>query len=307
MISQQEWHEILEGAYQGDIQFGVLMKNHTSLAIGGPADVMVIPDEPLSLRNMAVILKNKTLPFLPFGGGTNTLVSDNGIEGVVISLKAFRRIEVLKEGNQYVELFVEAGAQLQRLVNFCKERGYAGLEGLAGIPGTVGGAIWGNAGSFGSEIKDVLVSVAIMDAEGRLDRFMPEGLGFGYRKSNISQKDIVLSANIRLRRDEKEVVSARTEKYFSEKKEKQPISERSAGCVFRNPEGISAGRLIDEAGCKGMRRGGIEVSRTHANFFINKGAGTASDYAGLMEEVSDIVQRRTGLVLEPEIRLVGRT
>ena len=123
MISQEEWQGILEGAYQGDIQFNEPMKNHTSLAIGGPADVMVTPDEPLSLRNMAIILKNKSLPFLPFGGGTNTVVSDNGIEGAVISLKAFRRIEVLKEGNQHVELFVEAGVQLQRLVNFCKENG----------------------------------------------------------------------------------------------------------------------------------------------------------------------------------------
>lgn len=306
MLSRQEWHNILEGAYQGDIQLGVPMKNHTSLAIGGPADVMVTPHEPLSLRNMVIILKNKSLPLLPFGGGTNTLVSDYGIEGVVLSLKAFNRIEVLKEGNQNVELFVEAGVQLQRLVNFCKERGYSGLEGLTGIPGTVGGAIWGNAGSFGYEIKDVLVSLAIMDSEGRLDRFKAEGLGFGYRESGISHKDIILSANIRLRRDEKQPVSARTEKYFSEKKQKQPISENSAGCVFRNPEGVSAGRLIDEAGCKGMRKGGIEVSRTHANFFINRGSGTASEYLGLMKEVSAIVRKKTGFALEPEIKLVGR-
>ncbi len=306
MLSRQEWHDMLEGAYQGDIQFDVPMENHTSLAIGGPADVMVVPEEPLSLRNIVVIMKNKSLPYLPFGGGTNTVVSDEGIEGVVMSLKAFRRIEVLKEGNQQVELFVEAGVQLQRLVNFCREHGYSGIEGLTGIPGTVGGAIWGNAGSFGYEIKDVLVSVAIMDSDGRLDRFKAEGLGFGYRTSGIAQDDIVLSANISLRRDEKEQVSARTEQFFSEKKQRQPISERSAGCVFKNPDGVPAGRLIDEAGGKGMRNGGIEVSMTHANFFINRGSGTASEYLSLMNEVSDLVRRKTGYVLEPEVKLVGR-
>lgn len=306
LLSQKEWQDILKDIYQGDVGFDIPMKNHTCLAIGGTADVLVSPDDPLSMRNLIVVLRNKGIPFIPLGGGTNMLVLDNGIEGVVISLKAFKRIEVLKEGNRYAELFVEAGIPLQRLVNFCKERGYSGIEGLTGIPGTVGGAICGNAGSSGYEIKDVLVSVAIMDSIGRLDRFKAEGLGFGYRKSDISQKDIVLSANLRLERDEKEAVSARTENFFREKKQKQPISEKSAGCVFKNLEGISVGRLIDEAGCKGMRIGGIEVSTVHANFFINRGGGTASDYINLMNEVSLMVNKKFGITLEPEIKVVGR-
>ncbi|MEW6108681.1 MAG: UDP-N-acetylmuramate dehydrogenase [Nitrospirota bacterium] len=306
MLSREEWENTFRGVYQGETEFGFPMKDCTSLAIGGPADVMVSPDDPLSMRNLIVVLSKKGIPYITLGGGTNMLVSDNGIEGVVLSLKTFRRIEVLKEGNKEVELFVEAGVTLQRLVNFCKERGYSGIEGLTGIPGTVGGAICGNAGSFDCEIKDVLDSVAIMDSKGRLDRFKAAGLGFGYRKSDISDDDIVLSANMRLKRDEKDAVALRTDNFFREKKRNQPISERSAGCVFKNPEGMSAGRLIDEAGCKGMRRGGIEVSTLHANFFVNSGGGTAADYIDLMNEVSSAVHKKFAVLLQPEIKVAGK-
>lgn len=305
-LKKDEWQKILEGRFQGDIELEEPMKNHTSLAVGGNADIMLAPEDPLSLRNLMVILGNKGIPFLPFGRGTNILVRDKGIAGAVISLKEFKRIEVLKEGNSYAELFVEAGAPLQMLVNFCKERGYSGIEGLTGIPGTVGGAVKGNAGSYGCEIKDVLVSVAIMDSKSRLDRFKAEGLGFGYRRSEISAGDIILSANIKLKRDEKEKVTESTDKYFAEKKLKQPISEKSAGCVFKNPKDALAGMLIDEAGCKGMSLGGIEVSSVHANFFINKGEGTASDFIDLMDKVASAVNRKFNIMLEPEIRIVGK-
>jgi UDP-N-acetylmuramate dehydrogenase len=305
-LSEQEWVDTFKGIFQGEVGFDIPMKEHTGLAIGGPADVFLRPEDPLSIRNLMVTLKKKGVPFFTLGGGTNVLIGDGGIEGVVLSLREFGRVEVLKEGGSHAELFVEAGVPLQKLVNFCKERGYSGVEGLTGIPGSVGGAICGNAGSYGFEIKDTLTSVAIMDADGRLDRFKAEGIGFGYRKSDLAPADIVLSANMKLRRDEKEAVAARTEKFFSEKKQTQPISERSAGCVFKNPEGASAGRLIDEAGCKGMKAGGIEVSTVHANFFVNKGGGTASDYRELMDRVSSIVQKRFGITLEPEIRVAGR-
>ncbi len=306
MINRKEWREALKDIYRGEMKFDVPMKDYTGLAIGGPADVMAAPDDPISMRDLIVFLKKKGTPFLTLGRGTNILVRDGGIDGAVISVNTFRKIEVLKEGIRYVDLFVEAGLSLRELVNFCRERGYSGIEGLTGIPGTVGGAICGNAGSFGYEIKDVLVSVAIMDSNGGLGMFRAEGLGFGYRRSDISPKDIVLSANLRLERFEEAEVSKRMEKFLREKRRNQPLSERSAGCVFRNPGGVQAGRLIDEAGCKGMRVGGIEVSTVHANFFINRGEGTAVDYMRLMDEVSSIVNKKTGIVLEPEIRVIGR-
>jgi UDP-N-acetylmuramate dehydrogenase len=203
-------------------------------------------------------------------------------------------------------LFAETGTLLQRLVNFSKENGYSGIEGLAGIPGTIGGAIFGNAGAFGYEMKDVLVSVEVMDIQGRIKKFNAEKINFGYRSSSISQNELILAAEIKLKKDKKEEVSAKIDDFLRKKREKQPIMEPSAGCVFKNPPGLSAGKLIDEAGCKGIRIGDAEVSSIHANFFINKGKANASDFIRLMEEVAHRVKERFGVVLEPEIKIVGR-
>jgi UDP-N-acetylmuramate dehydrogenase len=248
----------------------------------------------------------KEIPFLPLGNGTNVLVRDGGIEGAVISLMSFRKIEIISEDEGIVNVYVEAGTPLQRLVQFSKEKGYSGIEGLAGIPGSVGGAISGNAGAFGYEMKDVLASVSIMDAEGRIRKMKDEDIEFGYRRSNISFHGILLSAEIALKKDEKENVFSKTEDFLKKKWENQPISEPSAGCVFKNPPGLSAGKLIDEAGCKGMRVGDVEVNRIHANFFINKGKAIASDFIKLMEDVKSRVKEAFGIELEPEIRIVGR-
>ncbi len=306
LISRKEWEDTFDGAYRGDAEFDMPMKKHTSLAIGGPADVLVSPADPISLKNIVLLVRKKNLPFLSLGGGSNILVRDDGIDGVVINFKSFRMIHVIREEGNEVELFVEAGVPLQMLVNFCREKGYTGIEGLTGIPGTVGGAICGNAGSYGCEIKDVIQSVVIMSAAGKLDRFAAEDLKFGYRRSAVKPTDVVLNANIRLNKDDTKAVAERVRKFLTEKKNTQPISERSAGCVFKNPEGVSAGKLIDEAGCKGMKIGSIEVSSVHANFFVNKGGGTASDYIRLMHKVVLTVEKKFGVVLEPEIKVIGR-
>jgi len=306
MIDRTDWDKTFSGYYKGEVAFNADMKSHTSLAIGGPADVVVSPEDPVSVKNIVLLLGRQRMTFLPLGGGTNVLVRDGGIEGVVIKCKAFGRIEVIHDAGDTVELFAEAGVPLQKLVNVCREHGYAGMEGLTGIPGTLGGAICGNAGSYGCEIKDLLISAVILRSDGSLERFRAEDLGFGYRSSHILPDDIVLSANLRLRKDDAKEVAARTDAFFSKKKAAQPIWERSAGCVFKNPEGLSAGRMIDEAGCKGMRVGAIEVSGLHANFFVNRGEGRAADYLALMEKVSGRVRERFGVRLEPEIRIVGR-
>jgi len=306
LISRKEWEDAFKGTFSGGVEFCVPMKNHTSLGIGGPADVMVSPADPMSLKNIVLMLRKKNIPFLPFGGGTNILVKDSGLDGVVINFKAFRMMQVIREEDRDVELFVEAGVPLQMLVNFCKEKGYAGIEGLAGIPGTFGGAICGNAGSYGCEIKDVIRSVVMMSPEGMLDRIDAKDLGFGYRSSGIKPMAIVLNANILLLKDDIDLVAGRTQKYLAEKMKTQPISARSAGCVFKNPEGVSAGKLIEEAGCKGMKAGNVEVSAVHANFFVNSGNGMASDYIRLMHEVASIVEKKFGVALQPEIRVIGR-
>ncbi len=306
-VNSRELKDIFsEGIFEGEVKFMEPMRDHTSLRIGGPADIFAVPQDILSLSNMRARLKRRRVPFFPLGGGTNILVRDGGIEGTVISFRSLRKIETVKEDDENVYLFVRAGALLQRLVNFSKENGYSGLEGLVGIPGTVGGAICGNAGAFGYEMKDILVSVEIMDSEGKIDRFKAEGIAFGYRSSGISQNELLLSAEIKLRKDKKEDISARIEDFLKIKREKQPVWEHSAGCVFKNPPGSSAGKLIDEAGCKSMRIGDVEVSAVHANFFINKGKASAADFIMLIEEVAARVKERSNVVLEPEIRIVGR-
>ena len=299
--------EIFSGiSFDGDVMSMELMMKHTSLRIGGPADLFVIPRNAASLKNILLILKRKNIPFFVIGSGTNILVKDGGIEGIAISLRSFRKLDVVSENETNVRIYVEAGTPLQRLVNFSKEMGYSGIEGLAGIPGTVGGAICGNAGAFGYEMKDVIISVSIMDAEGSIKKRVAADIEFGYRKSSISSLDLLISAELLLRKDKKEHVSAKVEEFLKKKWESQPLSEPSAGCVFKNPPGLSAGKLIEEAGCKGMRIGDVEVNRTHANFMTNKGKAKASDFIRLMEEVVQRVNEKFGVVLGPEIRIIGR-
>lgn len=301
------WQEITSPAsFSGEVMFGEMMKRHTSLKIGGPADIFVFPQEVISLKNILVALKKKSIPFMPVGGGTNLLVRDGGIEGVVVSLRDCRRIEIVDDEKDLVSLFVESGVPLQKLVSFAKENGFSGLEGLAGIPGSVGGAIAGNAGAYGYSMKNVVLFATVMHADGRLAKLGAEELGLEYRKANIPAGSIMLSANIRLRKDIKEDIAKRGEGFLKEKRGRQPLSELSAGCVFKNPEGTSAGKLIDEAGCKGMRIGDAEVSAVHANFLINKGNAGASDFIKLIDAVRAKVLATFGVELETEIKVVGR-
>jgi UDP-N-acetylmuramate dehydrogenase len=297
---------ILQNPFEGEVLYMEPMMKHTSLKIGGPADIFAMPGDMSSLGSMCSALKENNIPVVPLGGGTNVLVRDGGIAGAVICMKSFRRIGVADRDDTFVYLVAESGTLLRRFVHYAEENGYSGIEGLAGIPGTVGGAICGNAGAFGCEIKDVLVSVELADLNGKHSIVRSEDIRFGYRTSGIPGDQLILSAKIRLKIDKKEEVSARVDHYLGRKKEKQPLWEASAGCVFKNPPGTPAGKLIDEAGCKGMKRGDVEVSSLHANFFINRGKATASDFIMLMEEVADRVNRKFGLMLEPEIRIVGR-
>jgi UDP-N-acetylmuramate dehydrogenase len=306
-MKKQKFKEIFSGGlFEGEVTFGEPMSDHTSLRIGGPADIFAVPRTLVSLMNMHSHFNRKRIPCFPLGGGTNVLIGDGGIEGAVISLRSFRRIGVLSRDSTCVYLNVEAGTLLQGLVRYTKENGYSGIEGLAGIPGTVGGAICGNAGAFGCEMKDVLVSVGIMDAGGKTKKIAAEEITFGYRSSGIMTGELILDADIKLRVDTREAVAARIDGFLREKRKKQPLWEHSAGCVFKNPPGLSAGKLIDETGCKGMKIGDVEVSTLHANFFVNRGRALAADFFALMNEVARRVRERFGVTLEPEIRIVGR-
>jgi UDP-N-acetylmuramate dehydrogenase len=303
----QELKDIFpEGLFEGEVRFMEPMRGHTSLRIGGSADIFVMPHDLSSLINIHKHLRKNGIPAFPLGSGTNLLVRDGGIEGAVIYLVSFRRIGVLKQDSEYVHLAVEAGVLLQRVVRYTAENGYSGIEGLAGIPGTMGGAICGNSGARGYEMKDTLVWVEILDRTGNVKKTDAGEISFGYRSSSILPEDLILDAELRLAISDSKAVSEKIKNFLRMRRESQPVWEHTAGCVFKNPPGLSAGKLIDEAGCKGTRIGEIEVSTVHANFFVNKGSGTASDFIRLMEEVSLRVKERYGVVLEPEIKIVGR-
>lgn len=295
---------MLRDSFIGAILSDEPMRRHTTLRIGGPADVFAEPADMRSLVNLLAEAREKKLAIMPLGGGSNLLVVDEGIRGIVISTESFNYISVIEETGDAVRLNVGTGTPLQRLVNLAREKGLTGIEGLAGIPGSVGGAIKGNAGSFGCEIGTVIEGLSVADKDGSIFTLGMESLGFGYRSSAIREDVIITEAAVRLAKGDAAEVAAKTSNFLREKRMRQPISEHSAGCVFRNPAGDYAGRLIDESGCKGMRRGDIEISALHANFFINKGNGSSSDFISLMEAVEEMVLKSFGIELEPEINIV---
>ncbi|RJQ43192.1 MAG: UDP-N-acetylmuramate dehydrogenase [Nitrospiraceae bacterium] len=296
-----------KGLFRGEIRYDEPMSAHTSLRIGGPAEVMAFPEDPVSLKNILIEAQKENIPVFVFGGGTNLLVRDGGIEGIVISLRAFRSIEFTRESDeQKAVLYAGAGVLFAGLLKFAQKNGCSGLEAFAGIPGYFGGAVYMNAGSFGLEVKDVLGSVALMNMKGEISLLRKDKMKFTYRNSNLPEGHIILSANVELKKDAPDVISERMRAYLEKKKNAQPLGEPSAGCVFRNPEGDTAGRLIDSSGGKGMRIGDVEVSVVHANYFVNMGKATCKNFVELMEMVRERVRQHSGITLEPEIKIVGR-
>lgn len=302
---KEKFHNAMGNDYRGDAMFDEPLSKHTSLAIGGPAAVYVAPADAGSLKRCLLFAKEHSLPIYPLGGGTNVLVSDNGVNGMAISLKYFNMKKIIHDKDDTAEMFVESGVTLQALINFCVKKGYAGIEGLAGIPGMVGGAIIGNSGSYGQEIEDVITSIIVINASGMIRKLEKGEFSFGYRTSFMPEGLIVLGADMIFKKTDTALLRGKIAEYLSVKKSTQPLSERSAGCVFKNPEGGSAGRIIESTGCKGLRVGDIEVSGKHANFFINKGNGSASDFVKLMRTVQERVSEKTGINLQPEIRIIG--
>jgi len=297
---------IQTGLVRGAVRYGEPLSSYTSLKIGGPADVMVFPEDPLSVRHILHAAGQSRTPVFILGSGTNLLVSDAGIRGITLSLKAFSKIELTRgTDDERAVLYVGSGVPLQKVVSYAKKNGYSGIEALAGIPGSFGGAVFMNAGSFGTEMKDVIDSVAIMNRKGELRILKKAGLSFGYRNSNLPEGSIILSANIVLKKADPADVARATEAFIQRKKGAQPLGMPSAGCVFKNPPGKAAGALIDEAGCKGMKINGVEVSTLHANYFINSGNARCGDFIKMMDAVIAAVKEKSGITLEPEIRIVG--
>ncbi|MBD3368232.1 MAG: UDP-N-acetylmuramate dehydrogenase [Candidatus Eisenbacteria bacterium] len=277
------------------------MARHTSFGLGGPADLYVEPPHRESLRDALCLLRSERVPTLVLGRGTNLLVRDGGIEGVVVgTASALDSIDVGGNG-----LTVGGGVPLPRVLRHAAREGLAGLEELSGIPGSAGGAIAMNAGSFGLAIGDRVERVELF-SEGTPSLLEAGALGFSYRGSGIPEGAVVERVRLRLASGDPSDIEARGREFMERKWRTQPSGMRSAGCIFRNPPDDAAGRLIDEAGLKGLRVGGAVVSDLHANYIVNDRGASAADVEELIETVRRLVGERAGVSLELEVGVIGR-
>lgn len=284
-----------------EVRINEPMKAHTSFKVGGPADWFVMPETKEELFAVLDICRRADLPWYMLGNGSNLLISDSGLRGVVISTKKFDRLESCD-----TTLRVGAGVLLSRAAAAALKAGLTGLEFAAGIPGTVGGAVVMNAGAYGSEMKDVLKQVTVLDREGRVLTLSPEELKMGYRTSRIPGAGyLVLEAEFLLNKGDKDAIKERMDELAAKRREKQPLEYPSAGSTFKRPAGHFAGKLIEDAGLKGFTVGGAAVSDKHAGFVINKDGASAADIASLCRQVQAEVFKQTGIQLELEIRLLG--
>lgn len=279
------------------------MKHHTTFRIGGPADCLVTPETVEELGQLLASCRAAKVPVFILGNGSNLLVNDGGIEGVVIQL--FNRF------NQYAvdgtKIKAQAGVLLSKLGTVAKNASLTGFEFAAGIPGTLGGAVVMNAGAYGGEMKDIIESVQVMDEDGNLLEISKEEMDFSYRHSIISEKKyIVIGATLALESGNEKDITARMEELSIARKTKQPLEYPSAGSTFKRPEGYFAGKLIQDAELRGYQVGDAQVSEKHCGFVINKGNATAQDVMQLIEDVQQRVKERFGVLLEPEVRLIGR-
>ena len=277
------------------------MKKHTTFRVGGPADVLVQPDE-TALAAILALCRRYHVSYSFIGNGSNLLVGDKGIRGVVIEMTdPMGNIEV--DGTK---ITAQAGAMLSKIANTAASNGLGGMEFAAGIPGSVGGAVVMNAGAYGGEMKDIIEKVYVLDENGAQLELDRDALDLGYRHSCIPEKKYIVTKVVLelVPRNEAEIRSEMKE--LNEKRaEKQPLQYPSAGSTFKRPEGYFAGKLIMDAGLRGYQVGGAQVSEKHCGFVINKGDATAADICQLMRDVSDKVQAQFGVVLEPEVKMIG--
>ncbi len=292
--------EKLRQGLRGEIRRQEPLSLHTTWRVGGEADLFVVPADRADLGAALALLAGEGAPWMVIGAGSNLLVRDGGIEGAVIHLGKLRRLDV----GPGAEVTAEGGLPLMALIRACAERGLAGLEGLAGIPGTVGGGLWMNAGACGQEMADVVSEATLAGPAG--EEIWPAArLGFGYRRSAIGER-VVVEAKLRLTPADPARLQEEIRAKLLRRREAQGVGLPNAGSVFKNPPGEQAWRLIDQAGLRGASVGGARVSEKHANFIVNAGGATAEDILSLMEEVRRKVEAKTGVVLEPEVRIVGR-
>ena len=278
------------------------MKRHTTFRIGGPADFFLLPSTVDEVRGILEICREEELPYFILGNGSNLLVSDKGYRGVIIQLyRNFSNISV--EGN---EICASSGALLSQIAAAARNASLTGFEFAGGIPGTLGGAVFMNAGAYGGELKDVLKEGVVMTEQGEILTLPVEKLDMGYRTSRIKKAGyLVLEARLVLEQGDMDKIRDITKDLTEKRVSKQPLEYPSAGSTFKRPEGYFAGKLIMDAGLRGYQVGDAQVSEKHCGFVINKGNATAADVLTLIENVREKVQEQFGVTLEPEVKFLG--
>ena len=301
-MSQNLLNELYRIVGEDNVKLDEPMSKHTTFRIGGPASYFVTPMDTEELSQVVVLCKAERVPFFLLGHGSNILVSDKGIGGVVIQLyKNYAKFSI--EGNL---VKAEAGIMLNKLGQEIRDAGLTGFEFAAGIPGTLGGAVMMNAGAYGVEMKDIVESVSLMDYDGNLIKKSGEEMDFSYRHSIVEDEElIVLGATLKLNPGNIEDITAKMQELALARKTKQPLEFPSAGSTFKRPEGYFAGKLIMDSGLAGYRVGDAEVSEKHCGFVINKGHASAKDVMTLIDDVRNTVYDKFKVELSPEVRFVG--
>lgn len=289
------------GEIQGEVRFKEPLSFHTSLRIGGAADIFVVPQDVEDIRLALSFAEREQLPVEVIGGGNNLLVSDRGFRGVVLKLEGcLGRAEFHGE-----EAVAGAGVNLSALIREAAAQSLGGLECLVGIPATVGGAIAMNAGTQEGGIADFVSAVYFLHPDGTLGEFKPGAGSFSYRVFSAPPGAVLIGARLQLHRRAHPEIQREIKQRLRQKKASQPLALASAGCIWKNPPGEVAGRLVEKVGLKGKRLNGAEISAKHANFIVNRGGATAADIKALMDMTRERVRHQFGLALEPEIRTLG--
>jgi UDP-N-acetylmuramate dehydrogenase len=295
--------DVLYAKFGDKVKENVSLAPYTSARIGGPADILITAESADELARILKLLHKQEIDYLMLGGGSNVLVSDKGVRGVVVLNRA--KAVRFHNGDE-PSVTVESGVIFSNLANRCAAKGFGGLEWAATVPGTVGGAVYGNAGAFGGDMAGNLVWAELLTENGR-DKYTDEQMGYGYRTSILKRGELdaaVLAAELRLKNSTKDEVTANIEQFSAHRKATQPPGA-SMGSMFKNPNGDYAGKLIEACGLKGTRIGNAEISPVHGNFFVNHGTTSAEDIRALIQLVIKTVKEKQGVELELEIELVG--
>ena len=285
-----------------NIKYNEPMSAHTTFRIGGAADVFADVLSAYEIKSLIDICRENDYPYMVVGNGSNLLVGDKGIRGLVIHIG--KNMSEIRADGEHV--YAQSGALMSAVAATCLENELTGFEPMSGIPGTIGGGIFMNAGAYGGELSQVIETVTYLDDKGEIVTEKCENLDLGYRHSMFQSKDyVILSCVLKLEKGNKDEIKAAMADYRSRRNEKQPVTMPSAGSTFKRPEGYFAGKLIQDAGLQGYSIGGAQVSMLHAGFVVNTGGATASDVENLVRHIQKTVYEKFEVELEPEIRLVG--